>query len=86
MSVFSKDLKTAQTELKKAKIKKGLYRLFTLGLISFEHITKDAELRYQEAKSATPDLLVWVVAPPNSSAVTVSWVTVLTTSGPVTNI
>ena len=53
MSVFSKDLKTAQTELKKAKIKKGLYRLFTLGLISFEHITKDAELRYQEAKSAS---------------------------------
>ena len=35
--------------------------------------------------SATPLLVVWVRAPPNSSAVTSSCVTVLTTSGPVTN-
>src|SRR5450830_978007 len=35
--------------------------------------------------SATPLLVVWVTAPPSSSAVTSSWVTVFTTSGPVTN-
>ena len=37
------------------------------------------------APSATLDLRVWVEAPPNSSAVTTSFVTVFTTSGPVTN-
>ena len=37
------------------------------------------------ARSATPERRVWVAAPPSSSWVTVSWVTVLTTSGPVTN-
>ena len=34
----------------------------------------------------TPDLVIWVSAPPSSSAVTSSFVTVLTTFGPVTNI
>ena len=36
--------------------------------------------------SATEEIVVWVSAPPSSSAVTSSEVTVLTTSGPVTNI
>ena len=35
--------------------------------------------------SATPLLVVWVIAPPSSSALTSSCVTVFTTSGPVTN-
>src|SRR5665647_1609513 len=38
-----------------------------------------------KARSATPDFVVWVTAPPSCSAVTSSWVTVRTTSGPVTN-
>ena len=38
------------------------------------------------AKWATPLLVLWVMAPPRSSLVTSSWVTVLITSGPVTNI
>ena len=36
-------------------------------------------------KWATPLLALWVSAPPNSSFVTSSWVTVLITSGPVIN-
>ncbi|EXI81224.1 MAG: hypothetical protein AW10_01238 [Candidatus Accumulibacter appositus] len=44
-----------------------------------------ASTSFSKARSATPDLLVCVTAPPSSSAVTSSWVTVLTTSGPVTN-
>ena len=38
-----------------------------------------------KARSATPERAVWVPAPPSSSWVTVSLVTVRTTSGPVTN-
>ena len=38
-----------------------------------------------KATSAIEDFVVWTRAPPRSSAVTVSFVTVLTTSGPVTN-
>ena len=34
---------------------------------------------------ATPDLVLWLVAPPRSSRLTSSPVTVLTTSGPVMN-
>ena len=37
------------------------------------------------AKCATPDVVPCVSAPPSSSAVTVSCVTALMTSGPVTN-
>ena len=37
------------------------------------------------AKCATPLLALCVIAPPSSSLVTSSWVTVLMTSGPVTN-
>ena len=44
-----------------------------------------ASTSFSKARSATPDLVVWVTAPPSSSEVTSSWVTVLTTSGPVTN-
>ena len=36
-------------------------------------------------KVATPDLLAWLMAPPSSSSVTSSPVTVFTTSGPVMN-
>ncbi len=38
-----------------------------------------------EAKWATPDLELWVIAPPSSSNSTSSPVTVLITSGPVMN-
>ncbi len=44
-----------------------------------------ASTSFSKARSATPERVVWVTAPPNSSCVTVSCVTVLTTSGPVTN-
>ena len=37
------------------------------------------------AKWATPDFTLWVMAPPRSSLLTSSWVTVRMTSGPVTN-
>ena len=37
------------------------------------------------AKWATPERLAWVIAPPSSSLLTSSWVTVLMTSGPVMN-
>src|SRR5947209_6532408 len=37
------------------------------------------------AKWDTPDFVLWVIAPPSSSLVTSSWVTVLMTSGPVMN-
>ena len=36
-------------------------------------------------KMRHPLLVAWVLAPPNSSEVTSSWVTVFTTFGPVTN-
>ena len=38
-----------------------------------------------DAKWATPETELWVMAPPSFSFVTSSWVTVLMTSGPVTN-
>ena len=38
-----------------------------------------------EAKCATPDFVLWVIAPPSSSNSTSSPVTVLITSGPVMN-
>ena len=40
---------------------------------------------FSKAPSATPDFVVCTEAPPSSSAVTTSLVTVFTTSGPVTN-
>ncbi len=44
-----------------------------------------ASMSFSNARSHTPDLVECEIAPPSSSAVTSSWVTVLTTSGPVTN-
>jgi hypothetical protein len=44
-----------------------------------------ASTSFSNARSATPLRVVCVVAPPSSSAVTSSCVTVFTTSGPVTN-
>jgi hypothetical protein len=38
-----------------------------------------------DAKCATPDFVLWVIAPPSSSNVGSSPVTVLITSGPVMN-
>ena len=38
-----------------------------------------------EAKCATPDFVLWLIAPPRSSNSTSSPVTVLITSGPVMN-
>ena len=40
---------------------------------------------FSAAKCATPLFSLCVMAPPRSSLVTSSWVTVLMTSGPVTN-
>ena len=40
---------------------------------------------FAAVKWVTPDLLACVLAPPSSSEVTSSWVTVFTTLGPVTN-
>jgi hypothetical protein len=48
-------------------------------------ISDSASTSFSKAASATDDLRVCVVAPPSSSAVTCSFVTVFTTSGPVTN-
>ncbi len=44
-----------------------------------------ASTSFSNARSATPERDVCVTAPPSSSEVTSSWVTVFTTSGPVTN-
>jgi len=48
-------------------------------------VANSASISFSKATSATPDFLVWVMAPPSSSCVTTSLVTVFTTSGPVTN-
>ena len=48
--------------------------------------TSSASISFSSARSATEVLVVCVIAPPSSSCVTISLVTVLTTSGPVTNI
>jgi len=40
----------------------------------------------EQAKWAQPDFSLCVIAPPNSSLLTSSWVTALMTSGPVMNI
>ena len=48
-------------------------------------VASSASMSFSNATSATPDLVVWVTAPPSSSCVTTSLVTVFTTSGPVTN-
>ena len=48
-------------------------------------MASSASISFSNALSATPDLVVWVIAPPSSSWVTTSLVTVFTTSGPVTN-
>ena len=42
-------------------------------------------MSFSKLLSATEVLVVCVFAPPSSSCVTTSFVTVLTTSGPVTN-
>jgi hypothetical protein len=44
-----------------------------------------ASISLSSARSATLVRVVWVIAPPSSSCVTTSLVTVFTTSGPVTN-
>ena len=43
-----------------------------------------ASTSFSKARSHTPERVEWVAAPPSSSWVTSSWVTVRTTSGPVT--
>ena len=48
-------------------------------------VSASASTSFSKAWSATPERPVWVPAPPSSSCVTTSWVTVFTTSGPVTN-
>ncbi len=48
-------------------------------------ICSSASTSLSNAPSETEDFVVWIEAPPSSSDVTVSLVTVFTTSGPVTN-
>ncbi len=48
-------------------------------------ICSRASTSFSKPLSAMEDFVVWTEAPPSSSAVTVSLVTVFTTSGPVTN-
>ncbi len=52
---------------------------------SISRISSRASRSSAAAKWATPDLLLWVIAPPRCSLVTSSWVTSLITSGPVMN-
>ena len=47
--------------------------------------SSSVSMSFSKAASATEEMRVWVPAPPSSSCVTTSLVTVLTTSGPVTN-
>ena len=48
-------------------------------------VSSSISTSFSNEPSATEDLEVCTLAPPSSSAVTVSLVTVFTTSGPVTN-
>jgi hypothetical protein len=64
----------------------GTSSLFDSGMKSnSSRVTSSASMSFSSARSATEVLVVWVIAPPSSSWVTTSLVTVLTTSGPVTN-
>ena len=59
---------------------------FELGRKSTNRRTcTSASRSFSKAPSATPDFVLCTRAPPSSSAVTTSLVTVFTTSGPVTN-
>ncbi len=60
-------------------------RLFSGRKSIRRRVSASASTSFSKAPSATEDLRVWVEAPPSSSAVTTSFVTVFTTSGPVTN-
>ena len=48
--------------------------------------SSSTSLSSSQTNVATPDLVEWLPAPPSSSRLTSSPVTVLTTSGPVMNI
>ena len=63
----------------------GFSRLFEGRKDTSRRSIISASTSFSKARSATPDLVLCVTAPPSSSAVTSSWVTVFTTSGPVTN-
>ena len=52
---------------------------------SSARVSSSASSSSAAMKCATPDLVLWVRAPPRSSIVTSSPVTVLMTSGPVMN-
>ena len=63
----------------------GFSRLLAGRKLTKRRSISSASTSFSNARSATPDFVVWVTAPPSSSALTASWVTVFTTSGPVTN-
>ena len=52
---------------------------------SSARVSSSASASSADMKCATPDFVLWVRAPPRSSIVTSSPVTVLMTSGPVMN-
>ena len=52
---------------------------------SSSRISSSASRSSAAAKCATPEVELWVIAPPSSSLVTSSWVTSRITSGPVMN-
>ena len=63
----------------------GLSRLLGGRKSTIRRTSASAWTSLSNARSATPERSVWVEAPPSCSWLTSSWVTVLTTSGPVTN-
>ena len=64
---------------------KGRYAVTAMLDLALHRGSRLAHALLTNFASATPDFVVWVVAPPKASAVTDSCVTVFTTSGPVTN-
>ena len=66
--------------------RRGTSEMFEEGRKSIRRrICSRASTSLPKAPSATEEREQWIEAPPSSSAVTSSFVTVFTTSGPVTN-
>ena len=63
----------------------GSSRLFDGRKPSRKRTSSRHDFSSGDTKVATPDLVAWLIAPPSSSSVTSSPVTVFTTSGPVMN-
>ena len=63
----------------------GSSRLFDGRKLSRKRTSSRHDFSSGDTNVATPLLVAWLIAPPSSSSVTSSPVTVLTTSGPVMN-